>query len=136
MEINNTKFENNIMSIKKYFFVLIPILMTSCYEQERNCNDFKTGKFQSEITIDDVKHTSTFERNDSIQIETYNGVIDTFEIRWINDCEYIMKNSRPKNMAEKKSVSMKILTTKDNTYVFEYNYIGDSNKQKGTVTKL
>ncbi len=110
--------------------------MTSCYEQERNCSDFKNGKFESEITIDDVKHTSTFERKDSIQIETYNGVIDTFDIRWINDCEYIMKNSNPKNMSEKKSVSMKILTTKDNTYVFEYNYIGDSNKQKGTVTKL
>lgn len=120
-----------------YSLVLITLLlMTSCYEQERNCGDFKNGKFESEITIDGVKHTSTFERNDSIQIETYNGVIDTFNIRWINDCEYIMKNSNPKNMAEKKSVSMKILTTKENTYVFEYNYIGDTNKQKGTVTKL
>lgn len=119
-----------------YFLPIIFFLMTSCYEQERNCSDFKNGKFESEITIDDVKHTSTFERKDSIQIENYNGVIDTFDIRWINDCEYIMKNSNPKNMAEKKSVSMKILTTKDNTYVFEYNYIGDSNKQKGTVTKL
>ena len=124
---------------KPFTLYLLPIiffLMTSCYEQERNCSDFKNGKFESEITIDDVKHTSTFERKDSIQIENYNGVIDTFDIRWINDCEYIMKNSNPKNMAEKKSVSMKILTTKDNTYVFEYNYIGDSNKQKGTVTKL
>ena len=120
-----------------YSLVLITLLlMTSCYEQERNCGDFKNGKFESEITIDGVKHTSTFERNDSIQIETYNGIIDTFNIRWINDCEYIMKNSNPKNMAEKKSVSMKILTTKENTYVFEYNYIGDANKQKGTVTKL
>lgn len=120
----------------KYILILTPLLFTSCYEQERNCNDFKTGKFKSEITIDGVKHTSTFERKDSIQIETYNGVIDTFDIRWINDCEYVMKNSNPKNRAEKKLVSMKILTTKDNTYVFEYNYVGDTNKQKGTVTKL
>lgn len=114
----------------KYILILTPLLFTSCYEQERNCNDFKTGKFKSEITIDGVKHTSTFERKDSIQIETYNGVIDTFDIRWINDCEYVMKNSNPKNRAEKKLVSMKILTTKDNTYVFEYNYVGDTNKQK------
>ncbi|MEQ3662969.1 MAG: DNA topoisomerase IV [Flavobacterium sp.] len=124
---------------KPFILYLLPIvffLMISCYEQERNCSDFKNGKFESEITIDGVKHTSTFERNDSIQIEIYNGVIDTFNIRWINDCEYIMKNSNPKNMAEKKSVSMKILTTNENTYVFEYNYVGDTNKQKGTVTKL
>ncbi|WP_320815035.1 DNA topoisomerase IV [Flavobacterium sp.] len=124
------------MEINKYLFVFIPFLMTSCYEQERNCSDFKTGTFESEIIIDEVKHTSTFERNDSIQIETYKGVTDTFNIRWINDCEYIIKNSNPKNMAEKKSVSMKILTTKDNTYFFEYNYVGDTNKHKGTVTKL
>jgi hypothetical protein len=116
---------------KPFILYLLPIvffLMISCYEQERNCSDFKNGKFESEITIDGVKHTSTFERNDSIQIEIYNGVIDTFNIRWINDCEYIMKNSNPKNMAEKKSVSMKILTTNENTYVFEYNYVGDTNK--------
>lgn len=119
-----------------YYLLAIPFLFFSCYEQERNCKDFKTGKFESEIIIDGVKHTSTFERNDSIQIETYNGVIDTFNIRWINDCEYIMKNSNPKNMAERKAVSMKILTTKENTYTFEYNYVGDTNKQKGTVTKL
>lgn len=124
------------MSIKKYLLVFIPFLLTSCYNQDRNCTDFKTGKFQSEIIIDDVTHKSTFERNDSIQIETYKGVIDTFNIRWINDCEYVMKNSNPKNMVEKKAVSMKILTTKDNSYTFEYNYIGDSNKQKGSVTKI
>ena len=124
------------MPIHRSLFVLIPFLFTSCYEQERNCSNFKTGKFESEIIIDDVKHTSTFERNDSIQIETYKKVIDTFDIRWINDCEYIMKNSNPKNMAEKKSVSMKILTTKEDTYVFEYNYVGDTNKQKGTVRKI
>ena len=55
--------------------------------------------------------TSTFERNDSIQIETYEGVTDTFDIRWTNDCEYIIKNSNPKNMAEKKAFQVKILTT-------------------------
>ena len=112
------------------------ILLTSCYQQERNCTDFKTGKFTSETEIEGKKYISTFERNDSIQIETYEGKIDTFKVRWTNDCEYIMQNTHPKNREEKKAVQMKILTTNANSYTFEYSFVGDSKKQRGTVTKL
>ena len=111
-------------------------LFTSCYQQERNCKDFKTGKFTSETEIEGKKITSTFERNDSIQIESYKGKIDTFKVRWTNDCEYIIQNNNPKNREEKKSVQMKILTTTNNSYTFEYSFVGDSKKQRGTVTKL
>lgn len=118
------------------FSLLMLILLTSCYQQERNCTDFKTGKFTSETEIEGKKYTSTFERNDSIQIETYEGKIDTFKVRWTNDCEYIMQNTHPKNREEKKAVQMKILTTNANSYTFEYSFVGDSKKQRGTVTKL
>ena len=116
--------------------LLLLILLTSCYNQERNCTDFKTCKFTSETEIEGKKYTSTFERNDSIQIETYEGKIDTFKVRWTNDCEYIMQNAHPKNREEKKPVQMKILTTDANSYTFEYSFVGDSKKQRGTVTKL
>ena len=112
------------------------LLLTSCYQQERNCNDFKTGKFISETEIEGKKYTSTFERTDSIQIENYEGKIDTFKIRWTNDCEYVIQNIHPKNRAEKKPVQMKILTTNSKSYTFEFSYVGDSKKQRGTVTKL
>lgn len=115
--------------------LLLITLLTSCYNQERNCTDFKTGKFISETEIEGKKYTSTFERNDSIQIEAYEGKIDTFKVRWTNDCEYVIQNINPKNREEKKAVQMKILTTKDNTYTFEYSFVGDSKKQRGTVTK-
>lgn len=118
------------------FSLLMLILLTSCYQQERNCTDFKTGKFTSETEIEGKKYISTFERNDSIQIETYEGKIDTFKVRWTNDCEYIMQNTHPKNREEKKAVQMKILTTNANSYTFEYSFVGDSKKQRGTVTKL
>ncbi|EAZ95992.1 hypothetical protein FBBAL38_01195 [Flavobacteria bacterium BAL38] len=116
--------------------LILLTLLTSCYNQERNCSDFKTGKFSSETEIEGKKYTSTFERNDSIQIETYEGKIDTFKVRWTNDCEYIMQNINPKNREEKKPVQMKILTTNSNSYSFEYSFVGDSKKQRGTVTKL
>ena len=116
--------------------LLLLTLLTSCYNQERNCKDFKTGKFTSETEIEGKKYTSTFERNDSIQIESYEGKIDTFKVRWTNDCEYIIQNMNPKNREEKKPVQMKILTTSDNSYTFEYSFVGDSKKQRGTVTKF
>ena len=116
--------------------LLLLTLLNSCYNQERNCTDFKTGKFTSETEIEGKKYTSTFERNDSIQIESYEGKIDTFKVRWTNDCEYIIQNTNPKNREEKKPVQMKILTTDSDSYTFEYSFLGDSKKQRGTVTKL
>jgi hypothetical protein len=120
----------------KFIFILFSaLILVSCYNQERKCKDFKTGKFISDTEIEGKKYTSTFERNDSIQIEMYNGKIDTFKVRWTNDCEYVIQNINPKNREEKKAVQMKIVTTKENTYTFEYSFVGDSKKQRGTVTK-
>lgn len=120
----------------KQILLLFAFTLVSCYNQERTCKDFKTGKFSSETSVEGKKFTSTFERNDSIQIENYNAVIDTFSIRWINDCEYILENVKPKNRNEKKAVHVKILNTKDLKYNFEYSFVGDAKKQFGFVTKL
>ena len=128
--------KTQIHNMKSIFILFSALLLVSCYNQERNCKDFKTGKFTSETEIEGKKYTSTFERNDSIQIETYEGKIDTFKVRWTNDCEYIMQNTHPKNREEKKPVQMKILTTDSDSYTFEYSFVGDSKKQRGTVTKL
>jgi hypothetical protein len=128
--------EIKIKIMRSIFLGLLFLLLTSCYQQERNCTDFKTGKFTSETEIEGKKYTSTFERNDSIQIETYEGKIDTFKVRWANDCEYVIQNIHPKNRAEKKPVQMKILTTNSKSYTFEYSFVGDAKKQRGTATKL
>jgi hypothetical protein len=103
---------------------------------ERNCKDFKTGKFEFVQEIDGVKKTSTFERTENIQIETFEGKTDTASIRWVSDCEYILQKINPKNMLEKKAIGMKILTTSENSYTFEFGIVGTDAKQKGTVTKI
>ena len=122
--------------MKKLLMIPVVLLLLSCYERERNCKDFKTGKFKFETEINGIKKTTVFERNESIEIENFEGKIDTSSIRWINDCEYILQNINPKNMQEKKAVHMKILNTNKNSYTFEYSIVGDANKQKGTVTKI
>jgi hypothetical protein len=122
--------------MKKIIFLLPLLLLMSCYDAERNCKDFKTGKFKFEYEVDGVKKTTLFERNDTIEIETFEGKTDTAAIRWVNDCEYVLQKIHPKNMAEKKAIGMKILTTSKNSYTFEFGMVGSDAKQKGTVTKI
>lgn len=122
--------------MKKLLFIPALLVLASCYNQERNCKDFKTGKFKFEHEIDGVKKTTLFERTENLEIETFEGKTDTASIRWINDCEYVLQKTHPKNMQEKKAIHMKILTTKDNSYTFEFSVVGSTNKQKGTVTKI
>ncbi|TRX03420.1 DNA topoisomerase IV [Flavobacterium gawalongense] len=122
--------------MKKIILLLPLLLLMSCYDAERNCAAFKTGKFKFEYEVDGVKKTTVFERNDSIEIETFEGKTDTASIRWVNDCEYILQKIHPKNMAEEKAIGMKILTTSKNSYTFEFGMIGVDTKQRGTVTKI
>jgi hypothetical protein len=122
--------------MKKIIFLLPLLLLLSCYDAERNCKDFKTGKFKFEYEVDGIKKTTVFERNDSIEIETFEGKTDTASIRWVNDCEYVLLKLHPKNMAEEKAIGMKILTTSKNSYTFEFGMVGTDVKQRGTVTKI
>jgi hypothetical protein len=126
---------NSFKKMKKILFILTTILLASCYNQERNCKDFKTGKFEFTQNIDGIKKTSTFVRTENLQIETFDGKTDSASVRWVNDCELVLQKLHPKNRMERKSISMKILTTKEKTYTFEYSFVGEEKKQKGSVTK-
>jgi hypothetical protein len=114
----------------------LTLSFNGCYNPERNCLDFKTGTFEYEALIGTEMLTTTFKRNDTLEIDYFQGKSDSSIIRWINDCEYIVQKIKPKNMAEEKAIHMKILTTNGNEYVFEYNIVGDTNKQRGTAKKI
>jgi hypothetical protein len=122
----------------KNAFIALLLLTTlfSCYNTERNCKTFKTGVFESKSILNGETYTSNFTRTATLQIETYDNHIDSSEVRWINDCEVIFKTINPKNMAERKDVHLKILTTTDSSYTFEYSYVGEIKKAKGTAYKI
>ncbi len=123
--------------MKKLLFSLsLFSLLASCYSPEKNCNQFHTGTFKFESYLNGELVTSTFTRNDTLEVDTFKGAVDTSSVRWINHCEYIIKNLHPKNMAERKPLHIKILTTKNDSYTFEYGLVGDPKKKKGTVTKI
>ena len=120
----------------KYLIIFSALLLSSCYEVERNCNNFKTGTFESTITIDGKEYKSMFSRTSDLQVETFNGVKDSAKVRWINDCEMVFKTINPKNRAEQKDIHLKILTTTKDSYTFEYGYVGETNKQQGDAKRV
>ena len=123
--------------MKNAYFLLL-IIFASCSNLERNCTDFKTGSFEYEYEIDGKKSKATFTRTETLEID-YNGKnIDSINVRWINDCEYVLKTINPKTLAQKKAIHIKILSTKGNTYTFESKIINDPQQRtsRGTVTKI
>ena len=119
----------------RIIIVLAFLSITSCYETARHCKDYKTGEFYSEVSINGELFKSHFKRTQNLQIEAYNNKTDSSKLRWINDCEVVFKTINPKNMAEKKDIHLKILTTTDSSYTYEYSYVGETKKQKGIAYK-
>jgi len=122
-----------IKNIAILFFTLFAV--NSCYQPQRDCKSFKDGEFSFTTIIDEKEVTTTFMRKGDLEVDYFEGKIDSSSVRWINDCEYIVKKLNPRNKAEEKSIHMKILTTTDNSYTFEYNIVGDTNKSKGIAIK-
>ena len=124
-----------ILQMRLLYVFMLLTLLSGCYDVERNCADFRVGTFEFEAIVGTEVLTTSFVRNDSIEIDYFRGKSDTSSVRWINDCEYIVKKLNPKNRAEEKAIHMKILTTTANDYLFEYNIVGDSNKKRGTAKR-
>ena len=75
-------------------------------------------------------------RDENLQVETFEGRTDSSTVRWINNCEVVFRTLNPKSRIDKKDIHLKILSTTDSTYVFEYNYVGETNKQKGIAKRI
>ena len=115
--------------------ILYGAVLSACYQPQRDCQRFKEGTFTFKSIIEGQETTTTFTRKDDIEIDYFQGKADSSAIRWINDCEFVVTKLNPKNRAEEQAIHMKILSTTDNSYTFEYGRIGDSRKLKGTATK-
>ena len=124
--------------INFYFFsIMVIFCLYSCYKVERDCINFHTGKFEFSTIVNGTLKTSYFTRTEKLEIETYDGMIDSASIRWVNDCECILTKLNPISNQDKRPVQIKILSTTANSYVFEYSMVGKAdNKQRGTIKKI
>ncbi|REE25775.1 hypothetical protein DFQ09_102366 [Winogradskyella pacifica] len=124
-----------------FLSLLVLILLTSCYSIERDCTDFKTGTFEFTYNLDGIEHTSRFMRTEDFNIDYHEEKADSSSIRWINDCEFILKKLHPTTNSEKEAIHMKILSTTDDSYTFEYKLAvkrpnRPSRVEKGVAIKI
>ena len=122
----------------KINYLLILILFLSCYNQERNCKDFQTGTFEFESISSTGETLKTyFTRTKEIEVDYFNNKIDSSNVNWVSDCECLLKKINPKNLSEEKSIQMKILSTSEDQYIFEYSFVGDvENRNRGQAKKI
>ncbi|MEY8847189.1 hypothetical protein AB9K26_00080 [Psychroserpens sp. XS_ASV72] len=76
--------------MKKVLLVLIIFHSIKISAQEKNCSDFKTGKFKySDVSWSEIISV----RNDSIQSDYYSesDMEIVSKITWLSDCKYKME---------------------------------------------
>ena len=122
---------------KKINSLLLLIMFTSCDNPDRDCKDYHAGNFYTETTVNGTTYKSIFSRNyNGIQIEEFEGKVDSSNVRWVNDCEMILSPINPKSLNEKKNILIKILKTTDSSYTYEYSYLGNSKKLKAEAIRI
>ena len=122
---------------KKINTLLLLILFLGCDNPDRDCKDYHTGNFYTETTVNGTTYKSIFSRNyNGIQIEEFEGKVDSSNVRWVNDCEMILSPINPKSLNEKKNILIKILKTTDSSYTYEYSFLGNSKKLKAEAIRI
>ena len=135
--IRNLKNKSLLTEYICIFYVSTTLLLfSSCNSIERDCSKFRTGKFLTQTEINDTTYSSVFTRNGNIQVENFNNSIDSSTYRWINDCELVLSTLNPKSKSELKSIHIKILTTTDSSYTYEYSFVGEKRKEMGLALKI
>ncbi len=122
--------------LKRLLIILFSMSMVFCYSPNRSCETYRTGNFEFTEMLNGKSVTTIFSRNDSLEIAHFQGKTDTSAVRWINPCEYIIKKIHPHSNAEKQSIHIKILSTTDSSYIFEYSSVGSSYKKRGIAKKI
>jgi hypothetical protein len=122
--------------MKKIVFILsCIILFSSCKTDEKlDVKSFRVGTFEIPATNEYSK--TIIKRIDSLQIETYEGKVDTLLIHWKNDFNYTLNMLNMTDGMEEDPIHVQITRLNSNSYEFTA-IIGHSNfKQDGEVFKL
>lgn len=91
--------------------------------------------------VNGIAKSGDFKRTERYSINFYDNKIDSSEVKWINDCEFILYKVNPVSISEKDPIHMKILTTTDSSYTFEYakasfNEGEKKRKEKGVAYRI
>jgi hypothetical protein len=116
--------------------IFLLFVLTSCYSDERKCQDFRTGSFVWEQEAGGKLLRTAFVRTESLQIETFEKEVDSARVEWINDCEWRLLPINPKKNADSRAYLFKILNTTEDSYTFEFMQSGREQVYRGTALKI
>jgi hypothetical protein len=120
----------------RYFSALfLSLVLASCLKNSSgSVEDFRVGRFKT--ILEENEAVSMAVRNDSLQIETYQQATDTFEIRWLDPFEYVLRKKNPKTLLDSTDFHVKITGISNDSYEFKAFYSGSNFQQKGTAYKI
>ena len=120
----------------RFILALIFVLtLSSCLKNSSgSVEDFRTGTFKT--VLEDNESVSMAVRNDSLQIETFEQVKDTFVITWLDPFEYVLRKKNPKTLLDSTDFHVKIIGISGDSYDFKAYYSGSNFQQKGTAYKI
>lgn len=122
--------------MKKLIGAFFPLLLAACYTPERDCGRYREGTFRFTAELEGQQQTTEFTRIGDLEVSEFQGKTDSASVRWINECEYILTNLSPETRAEEKPIHIKILSTTENSYTFEYKLVGTTQASRGTAVKV
>ncbi len=73
-------------------FIIISLIFIS-FTLKKECKDFQEGTFELD-SADGSSHIITRKDNKQIENSSKTGTISEFEIKWLDDCSYILFNRK------------------------------------------
>lgn len=126
--------------MKRFFILLIVIIIVGCNAPLRDCTDFKNGTYR--ISDKERGFESIIIRNDSIQIEKNNtqNTETKYLITWSTDCEYSLKIIEGPKAVMKfykdKPLHIRVTSTTEGKYTFEATTEGVDQIRTNTAYKI
>lgn len=114
----------------------ITILFSSCYSDNRQCQDYRTGSFVWEQEAGGKLLRTSFVRTENLQIETFENKVDSARVEWVNNCEWRLIPINPKKNADSRAYLFKIMTTTEDSYTFEFVQTGRDQVYRGTAKRV
>lgn len=122
--------------MRMLLFGFITILFSSCYSDNRQCQDYRTGSFVWEQEAGGKLLRTSFVRTENLQIETFENKVDSARVEWVNDCEWRLIPINPKKNADSRAYLFKIMTTTEDSYTFEFVQTGRDQVYRGTAKRV